>query len=413
MLHQHILNDLDIYVDSDDEDKEAVVAVVAVVMTILESPLRRQPRMVRERVDWAEHVARLEQESTSNFFCNYRMSVKTFSRLNALLEPRLRQNTYNPAVPAMTSTVMLHCLLRYLAGGQYHDIRQTVGISGRSFYRAIHLTLDAILACEDLEIKLPRTDNEINSAASEFKAMSTHGIIAGCVAALDGWLPKIKTPSQEEAGNVRAFYSGHYARMGLNVQLACNSKGQFVFLSVAAPGGTNDVAAFRRTELPAYVESLPLGKYIIADNAYMCTEHMLTPFSGSQRNNPENDAWNFYCSQVRITIERAIGMMTQRWQIFERSLKCSLATASKIIQVAARLHNYVIKHQENSAADATLIAALNDLPPNQPWYPPSDHTIIAIRGNSVLRDIIVEDLRSKALTRPLHNLIRNNANINN
>jgi hypothetical protein len=377
MLHQLILEDLDIYLDSEDKDVQAAVAVVTVATAILDSPLRRQPRMVRERVDWAEHVAHLELESTSNFFANYRMSLKSFTHLNELLEPKLRQKTYNPAVPAMTSTAMLHCLLRYLAGGQYHDICQTIGISGRSFYQALQLTLDAILATKELAIKLPGTDAELNAAASEFAAISNFGVISGCVGALDGWLPKIKTPTRLEAGNVKAFYSGHYSRMGLNVQLACNSKGMFTFVSVAAPGGTNDIAAYRRTNLPTYVESLPLGKYFIGDNAYMCTEHMLTPFSGAQKEHPENDAYNFYCSQVRITIERAIGMLTKRWRIFDSSLQCKLSTASKIIQVAARLHNYIMKEDSNTAMDAYLMATLTNMPPDAPSYPAS-HDVVAV-----------------------------------
>jgi hypothetical protein len=40
------------------------------------------------------------------------------------------------------------------------------------------------------------------------------------------------------------------------------------------------IAAFRKTPLQKNVHELPLGKYIIGDNAYICSENLLTPFSG-------------------------------------------------------------------------------------------------------------------------------------
>jgi hypothetical protein len=52
---------------------------------------------------------------------------------------------------------------------------------------------------------------------------------------------------------------------------------------IAAPGGSNDIAAFRKTPLAQSVNRLPLGKYIVGDNAYVCTESLLTPFAGKVR----------------------------------------------------------------------------------------------------------------------------------
>jgi hypothetical protein len=49
---------------------------------------------------------------------------------------------------------------------------------------------------------------------------------------------------------------------------------------IAAPGGSNDIAAFRKTPLAQSVNQLPLGKYIVGDNAYVCSESLLTPFAG-------------------------------------------------------------------------------------------------------------------------------------
>ena len=106
-------------------------------------------------------------------------------------------------------------------------------------------------------------------------------MIDGCVACVDGLLLCIQTPSSSETGNVvKAFFSGHYQAYGINVQAACDSRCRFVSVCIAAPGGSNDIAAFRKTPLAATVTKLPLGKYIVGDNAYVCSESLLTPFSG-------------------------------------------------------------------------------------------------------------------------------------
>ena len=39
-------------------------------------------------------------------------------------------------------------------------------------------------------------------------------------------------------------------------------------------GGTNDIAAYRRSGLPDTVEALPLTQYVVGDNAYTPTEHL-------------------------------------------------------------------------------------------------------------------------------------------
>ena len=38
------------------------------------------------------------------------------------------------------------------------------------------------------------------------------------------------------------------------------------------------------------VAALPIGKYIVGENAYVCLEHLLTPFSGKQRNDAMKDS---------------------------------------------------------------------------------------------------------------------------
>jgi len=54
-----------------------------------------------------------------------------------------------------------------------------------------------------------------------------------------------------------------------------------VYAALAAPGGAHDIAAFQKTQFSQLVQNLPLRKFVIGDNAYVCSETLLTPFSSS------------------------------------------------------------------------------------------------------------------------------------
>ena len=60
---------------------------------------------------------------------------------------------------------MLHCLLRWLIGGSYLDIRLSAGISLAKFYSCVYSCIDAILESEDMAYKFPSTEKELDEAA--------------------------------------------------------------------------------------------------------------------------------------------------------------------------------------------------------------------------------------------------------
>jgi len=148
----------------------------------------------------------------------------------------------------VTVEMMLHCLLRWLAGGNYLDLKISTGISQAAFYHYSYKCMDAILASTELAYKFPETEQELNEAAQGSTALSSHGAIKGCVAFLDGYLLQIKVPAKVETGNVKAYFSGHYPTYGINVQATCDHQYRFVNAALAAPGGANDIVAYRKKQ---------------------------------------------------------------------------------------------------------------------------------------------------------------------
>ena len=57
------------------------------------------------------------------------------------------------------------------------------------------------------------------------------------------------------------------------------------------------------------IQKLPPRKFVVGDNAHVCCETLLTPFSGVEKNDPAKYSYNFYLSQMRIHIEQTFGIM--------------------------------------------------------------------------------------------------------
>jgi len=65
-----------------------------------------------------------------------------------------RHRTGNSSV---TVEILLHCLLRWLAGGSYLDIKLRSGINKPAFYKYIYKCIDEILDSKLLAYKFPET----------------------------------------------------------------------------------------------------------------------------------------------------------------------------------------------------------------------------------------------------------------
>jgi hypothetical protein len=105
------------------------------------------------------------------------------------------------------------------------------------------------------------SSTEREHLAAAFALEISHGIFVGCVAAMDGWLCAVRSPPSRatDGAGPRAYYSGHYSRMGINVQACCDALSRFVFTDMSHPGGTNDIRAYRESVRPCVVEAMEAG----------------------------------------------------------------------------------------------------------------------------------------------------------
>jgi hypothetical protein len=96
------------------------------------------------------------------------------------------------------------------------------------------------------------------------------------------------------------------------------------------------------------------GLCIFGDNAYINKTYMATPYINQNRGaNGTRDNYNFYHSQLRIRIECAFGMLTERWGILRSAMPKNhqIRKTISLVNALAKLHNFCIETQERSAGD--------------------------------------------------------------
>lgn len=398
--------------ESSDEDEEIMAVIYSEL--ILSS---RDQRVFRTRLLWRDHVDMLEREN--QFERTYRMSSISFSKLVDLVRPSVEVNEDMSIVSSggvslpIIVELFLHCFLRYISGGSYIDIRLVAQISKSSFYRCLHSCILAICNCSELDFAFDTEPAALQHRSKMFQSLSSHSIIRGCVGCIDGVLIGIRSPSIRDVPNARDYFSGHYQKYGINVQAVCDHAYRFLWLGVHGPGGCSDLVCYQRSSISTMVDELPPSSYIIGDNAYPVSEHLLTPFSGSQKENVWNDSFNFYLSQVRIKIEQTFGIFLNRWGLFQRPLGMRLRTVPLLILSVAKVHNFVMNERYPNADEVPpcfdeVMASLENESSFQPLAS-TPHDIESIPGNSTLRQVIVDHVRANGYTRPAHNTSRNSA----
>ena len=129
------------------------------------------------------------------------------------------------------------------------------------------------------------------------------------------------------------------------------------------PGSTSDCLAFEGMSLYEKLQQdsnfLAPGLCFFGDNAYINALFMATPFAGTSGGT--KDAYNFYHSQVRIRIECAFGMLTQRFGILRKAIPVNIpiSRAVALVMALAKLHNFCI--DETDADGIPSISPADDL----------------------------------------------------
>jgi DDE superfamily endonuclease len=285
----------------------------------------------------------------------YRMEAASFWKLCQLLRPFLtkvnnkdkpwKNGAKNGLIPLPTK---ISVALRYFAGGSPYDISLVHGIGYTDVFRCVWSVVDAVNKCPALSFRFPDNHAEQQRIADGFKRVS-RGIFDCCAGAIDGILIWLEKPSGihcelSECG-AKKFFCGRKKKFGLNMQATCDHEKRFLDICLKHPASTSDYLSFCTSPFFMRLETvgfLKPGLCIFGDNAYMSTTYMATPYKGV-KSGPK-DAYNYFHSNCRITIECAFGMLVHRWGILCKpmSAKLTVSKVTAMVRCLCRLHNFCI-----------------------------------------------------------------------
>jgi hypothetical protein len=247
----------------------------------------------------------------------------------------------------------LSAAIRYYCGASVYDLMLTHGLGRQTIYNSIYGVANAVNKCPNMDFNsggasFPSHDEQREIAAG-FKMKSAADFDRICLA-IDGMLVWTKQPSKEDCADLnigeRCFHCYRKDKYGILLMAGCDSNCKFRWADVRHPGSTSDYTAWVTSKLGMKLQDpdqdIVLEDYtIVGDGAFVESNTMAVPIPGKTL--PQyQDAYNFYLSQVRITIERAFGILVHRFGILRSPMSISIKKVPAIVMCLMRLHNYYI-----------------------------------------------------------------------
>ena len=300
------------------------------------------------RRDRVEVLLKIFNLNDATFRRMFRMDQSKFNELLCLIKPRISVNSLghrlavNSSGSVISPAIKLCLALRFLAGGSYLDIAFAFNVSSSSTMGYIW---EVIIALDEeiCNIEFPINDERKLRSLEEGFASISNGAFRGTVAAGDGVVFRMQRPNKEEVnGDVASFYTrkGFYA---YGMQGFVDSSCRFLSISMKMCSSAHDSTAYIVSDLSNAIKAkkLPSWAHIVLDEAYLNTEQELSPYRG-RRLDQWKDSFNYHLSLHRQVVERAFGILIQRWGVFWRPLRVSVSKIPLLIRVACKLHNFLI-----------------------------------------------------------------------
>ena len=317
--------------------------------------LKRDRRPFEEKID-----AKL---SDNLFRRIYRMSRQSFYKLHEMLEPKLNEIFFpkggGKRKPGKCSYLIdtktrLSIALRFFAGADPVDLMQIHDVGLVSVYYSVWCVIDAINQTDELKYSFP-AEAEQEVIAAGFKRKSGAGF-SNVIGAIDGLvictlMPSLIICRMLNCGQ-KSFRCHRKDKFGLNMQAICDHMLRFTWVEIKWPAATSDYLAWVTSSLCMMLEEgtgtvvIKPGFTLVGDNAYVKKPYMATPLKGIRAG--YEDGYNFYLSQLRITIERAFGVLVHRWSILRAPLTIPIPKVAPMMESLIRLHNYCINESEDT-----------------------------------------------------------------
>ena len=341
----------------------AIAATLLIVSAGADVPLQEgAPRRSLKPLNWSQHVYDF---GNTGFQQMYRMpihrfyelldgkpaeaGVKQFKGIRTYLTTKLTKNHYWRAYKGRTvpCEIRLAATLRWLAGGQWQDLRTAYGCSKAELFRTFWVVIDAINHELD-NIHFPIDDLEgLQKLEANFRKNSRNQIWTGQVGALDGCVISTVSPGAE-VDAPKLWYCARKCTYAILLQAIADADRRFLWYDLDSLPTSHDSSAFMKSELGQRIENhdLPEQFHLSGDNAYRNGPSLVTPGLGARYSD-----FNFEHSSNRMPIEQAFGELFARWGIFWRPLRMLHGRRALVTACCLRLHNWCVDNRIKLAYD--------------------------------------------------------------
>ena len=155
------------------------------------------------------------------------------------------------------------------------------------------------------------------------------------------------------------------------MQAICDADRRFLDVVISHPGTASDLLVYNMSDIRHQLDTVGIlcdGLSLFGVNAYVNNQTMTTPFK-NVREGTDEDNYNFFQSQLRINIECAFGMLTQRWGVLRRPINAhfGIKKIGRTVIALCKLHNFLIDRRCGKLMpilirDSTMIELVGGLP---------------------------------------------------
>ncbi|XP_003572253.1 protein ALP1-like [Brachypodium distachyon] len=278
-----------------------------------------------------------------------RMNVRVFFSLHDMLVSRYDlQATF-----AISSYESLAIFLWILGGCESNRRTQNrFKHSGDTIHHKFHEVLLCVIKMAAHYLK-PKDPNfhSVHPTIRNDRMAFPH--LKDCIGAIDGTHIRASIPADK-----KIRYVGRSDTTTQNVLAICDFDMHFTYASIGQPGSMHDTSVlYHALEKDKDTFSHPpKGKYYLVDADYPNRPGYLAPYKGERYHVPDfyrgaapntpKEKFNKIHSSKRNAIERAFGVLKNKWQILLKMPNYPIEGQKMIVAAAMTLHNYVRYHHK-------------------------------------------------------------------
>ncbi|CAF2068136.1 unnamed protein product [Rotaria magnacalcarata] len=331
------------------------------LMMLLDNSIEPSRRMVWSRDKslewWTEIVPKMDDKQ---FKENFRLERSTVSLLIKHVGPLLKKNEtqLRSAIPVEKRI----CCALYNLGSEseLRTIGHLFGIGKSTAGEILHEFCATVVDSFFYRlVKFPVTNEEIKRTVDGFLNKFDYPM---CLGALDGTHISIKPPQGLELDyyNYKKFHS-------IIMLATVDSNLLFTYVNVGAPGRCNDAYVYSKCQLYDVVQGDIYSKYymkvnntsvqthLIADSAFPLDRTLMKPYAIQPDMPKENATFNYRLSRCRSTVERAFGILKNRFRCLKKKMEFHMDNTTNIIKTLVVLHNLCIITGDNPGVDWDIL----------------------------------------------------------